>query len=325
MKLEQNDISMIFSSTEISDVFFTEYLSQANGDFVKVYLYILFLSKYNKDVKLNDLSKTLSLPLKTIQDALKYWEDAEVILKKNTGYLVNNLQEIELHKLYKPKLTSSAKDAEKTAQNQYRAKAIEAINTSFFQGIMSPSWYHDIDLWFKKYGFDEQVMIALFRYCFERSALHRNYIQAVADAWSKNKINTFSDLDLYYQKQEKFNKIKKAIAKKLGITRPLTQYEDAYIEKWTVDFNFPLEVIDLALKRTTSKANPSFDYIDKIMCDWHDRNLKTVAEVETFLSQMKTKAKNIKELEKKSYHNYEQRTYNDFDALYANTQQVQNN
>ena len=67
---------------------------------------------------------------------------------------------------------------------------------------MSPSWYSDIDLWFNKYGFDEQVMLALFRYCFERSALHRNYIQTVADAWNKNNIHTFSDLDLYYQKQE---------------------------------------------------------------------------------------------------------------------------
>lgn len=322
MKLEQNDLSMLFSTTEISDIFFTEYLSQANGDFIKVYLYILFLSKYNKDIKLNDLSKKLALPLKTIQDAIKYWEEAEVLVKKNTGYIVNNLQEIELHKLYKPKLSSSMKDIEKTAQNQYRAKAIDAINTSFFQGIMSPSWYNDIDLWFKKYNFDEQVMIALFRYCFERSALHRNYLQAVADAWHKNHISTFSDLDLYYQKQEKLNKIKKTIAKKLGIVRMLTQYEEAYIEKWIVDFSFPIEVIELALKKTTSKANPSFDYIDKILCDWNDRNLKTVSDVENFLSSMKEKSKNIKELEKKSYHNYDQRSYDNFDSLYANTKKT---
>ena len=145
MKLEQNDSSILFSTTEISDIFFTEYLSQANGDYIKVYLYILFLSKYGKDVRLNDLSKKLALPLKTIQDALKYWEDAEVIIKKNTGYIVNSLQEIELHKLYKPKLSSVA-NLEKNSQNQYRAKAIEDINISFFQGVMSPSWYNDIDL-----------------------------------------------------------------------------------------------------------------------------------------------------------------------------------
>ena len=74
MKLEQNDSSLIFSITSIPDVFFTEYLSQASGDFVKVYLYLYFLSKYNKEVKINDLSKKLELPLKTIQDAVKYWK-----------------------------------------------------------------------------------------------------------------------------------------------------------------------------------------------------------------------------------------------------------
>ncbi len=319
MKLEQPDVSMLFSNTEISDVFFTEYLSQASGDFVKVYLYIVFLSKYGKDIKLNDLSKKLSLPLKTIQDALKYWEDFGVITKKNTGYIVNNLQEIELHKLYKPKL-SSISNTEKNLQNQYRAKAIEAINTSFFQGIMSPSWYNDIDLWFKKYGFDEQVMLALFRYCFERSALHRNYIQTVAEAWAKNNIHTFSDLDLYYEKQEKFNVLKKTISKKLGLSRLLTQYEEAYIEKWTVDFGYSLDVIELALRKTTSKSNFSFDYIDKILSDWHDHNLKTPNEIEKFLSDMKQKNTSIKNLEKKSFQNYEQRKYNNFDSLYANTQ-----
>lgn len=321
MKLEQNDLSMIFSTTEISDVFFTEYLSQANGDYIKVYLYILFLSKYGKDVKVNDLSKKLSLSFKTIQDALKYWEDAEVLIKKNTGYIVNNLQEIELHKLYKPKLSSIA-DLEKNSQNQYRAKAIEDINNSFFQGVMSPSWYNDIDLWFKKYGFDEQVMIALFRYCFERSALHRNYIQAVADAWHKNNIKTWEDLDLYYQKQEKLNVIKKSIAKKLGFNRTLTQYEEAYIEKWIVDFSYSLDIIEIALKKTTSKSNPSFDYIDKIISDWHDRNLKTVNDVQNFLEQMKIKKADIKNLEKKSYNNYEQRKYDNFDNLYANVQKA---
>ena len=48
MKLEQNDSSLIFSTTSIPDVFFTEYLSQANGDYIKVYLYIYFLSNIIK-------------------------------------------------------------------------------------------------------------------------------------------------------------------------------------------------------------------------------------------------------------------------------------
>ena len=243
MKLELNDKSVFFSSTEIPDVFFTEYLSCANGDFVKVYLYILFLSKYDKDIKINDLSKRLALPLKTIQEAFKYWEEAGVLVKKHTGYVLVNLQEVELLKLYSPKLTSSPEDLQKNVKNQYRAKAIENINNQFFQGIMSPSWYSDIDMWFKKYNFDEQVMLALFNYCFDHSALHRNYIQVVADSWYKNNIRSFSDLDKYYEKQEKIVSLKKSIIKKLGLNRNLTVYEDAYVEKWAIDYGYsPLRI-----------------------------------------------------------------------------------
>ena len=319
MKLEQNDLPLLFSNTNIPDIFFTEYLSQSNSDYIKVYLFMVFLSKYNKDIKINDLSKKLGLAFNVIQDAVKYWEELGLITKKNTGYIINNLQELELHKLYKPKVSLSTADIEKNTQSQIRAKAVENINTSFFQGMMSPSWYSDIDIWFKKYCFDEQVMIALFRYCFEKSALHRNYVQVVADAWFKNNIKTFNDLDDYFHKQENLNKMKKQIAKKLGISRPLTQYEEAYIEKWIIDFGYDLSVIEIALKRTTSKSNPTFDYIDKLICDWKERGLKTADEVNKFLLEFKQKQKNIKELEKKTnYNNHSQRNYDNLDALYAN-------
>lgn len=319
MKLEQSDLSLLFSSTNLPDIFFTEYLSQISGDALKVYLYITFLSKYNKDIRLNDLSKKLELPLKTIQESIKYLEEQSLITKKNTGYIINNIQEIELHKLYTPKVTSSPEELEKIAQNKQRAKAIDSINNQFFQGIMSPSWYSDIDLWFKKYSFDEEVMIALFQYCFNRSALHRNYIQAVAEAWFKNNIKTYNDLDKYYEKQEKLNTLQKTISKKLGITRHLSQYEEGYIEKWNIDYGYNLDIIEIALKKTTSKSNPNFDYLDKLLTDWHDRNLKTSNDIQSFLTQLKEKNKNIKTLEKNNgYSNYDQRNYSDLNNFYAN-------
>lgn len=325
MKLEQSDLSLLFSSTNLPDIFFTEYLSQISGDALKVYLYMTFLAKYNKDIRLNDLSKKLELPLKTIQDSIKYLEEQTLITRKNTGYILNNIQEIELHKLYNPKVTSSPEELEKISQNKHRAKAIDSINNQFFQGIMSPSWYSDIDLWFKKYSFDEEVMIALFQYCFNRSALHRNYIQTVAEAWFKNDIKTYNDLDKYYQKQEKLNTLQKTISKKLGLTRHLSQYEEGYIEKWNIDYGYNLDVIELALKKTTSKANPNFDYLDKLLTDWHDRNFKTTNDVQNFLLQMKEKNKTIKTLEKNTgYSNYDQRNYNDLNNFYANNTKLDN-
>ncbi len=319
MKLESSDLSSLFSNTLIPDIFFSEYLSEASGDFIKVYLYMLFLSKYDKDIKINDLSKKLVLPVKTIQDAVKYWEDKCLITKKNTGYIVNSIQEIELHKLYKPKTALSAEQLQKSAENQKRAKAIDFINNKYFSGLMPTTWYPEIELWFKKYGFDEEVMIALFGYCFDMSALHKNYVQAVAEAWSKNNIKNFNDLDLYYEKQEKLKVIAKTISKKLGLSRSLTQYEYAYIEKWVMDYGYSLDIIEIALKKTTSKANPNFDYLDKLLSDWHDRGFKTTNDIQAFLSEMKEKNKNVKQLEKTTgYNKYEQRTYDNLDNLYAN-------
>lgn len=319
MKLEQSDKNFLFSETKLPDVFFTEYMSQANGDYIKVYLYIVFLSKYNKEVKINDVSKTLNIPFKTIQEAIAYWEEQEVLIKKNNGYIVVDLQEKELNKLYSPRLTSSPEAALSNAKNQYRAKAIEDINNTCFQGMMSPSWYNDIDLWFNKYGFDEPVMIALFSYCLERSALHRNYIQAVAEGWHKNNIKTYTDLENYYAKQEKLSLIKKQISKKLGLSRPLTQYESAYIEKWVVDYSYTMDIIEIALKKTTSKSNFNFDYLDKLISNWHEHNLHTTTDVNNYLAQMKIQNQNKKTLEKQTnYKSFEQRTYNDLDSLYAN-------
>ena len=310
MKLEKNEKSLIFSSTEIPDVFFTEYMCEANGDCIKVYLCMVFLSKFDKDIKLNDLSKKLNIPLNNIQAALAFWEEKGVLTKKVNGYILNDLQEIELHKLYAPNLTLSAEDVKKNEDSKYRAKAIECINNMYFQGVMSPAWYSDIDLWFKKYEFDEQVMISLFDYCFNKSALHKNYVKAVADAWNKSNVKTYEDLEAYSAKQEKLAKIKKEIAKKLGRFNPLTQFEEAFIEKWLLDYNYDLKIINIALKKTTSKANPSFDYLDKLISDWHDRNLKTEEDVNNFLAEMKQKKKNVKQLEKQTnYNHYEQRNY----------------
>ena len=229
------------------------------------------------------------------------------------------MQEQTLNKLYKPNLTMSPEKVADVAKNKARAKVIDHINNAYFQGIMGPSWYNDIDLWFTKYNFDDQVMIALFDYCFKRSALHQKYVQKVAEAWGNNKIETWNDLDLYYQKQEKLMKIKKAIAKKLG-KQSLTQYEEAYIEKWVIDFGYDLNVIEIALKRTLFKANPTFEYFNNIITDWHDRNLKNPDEILAFIEQRNKQKKDTKKLEKQvAKASFDQRQYDNLAFLYANS------
>ena len=158
----------------------------------------------------------MALPLKDINDAFTYLEENGFIIRKENGFIISNLQEQTLNKLYKPNLTMSPEKVADIAKNKARAKIIEHINNTYFSGIMGPSWYNNIDIWLTKYNFDDQVLISLFDYCFRRSELNMKYVQTVAEAWGINKIQTWEDLDSYYQKQDALVKIKKTIAKKLG-------------------------------------------------------------------------------------------------------------
>lgn len=319
MKLTQSDLPLLFSETVIPDIFFAEYLSQMPATSVKVYLYIIFLSKYEKDAKLNDLSKNLALPLKDINDAFTYLEENGFIIRKENGFIISNLQEQTLNKLYKPNLTMSPEKVADIAKNKARAKIIEHINNTYFSGIMGPSWYNNIDIWLTKYNFDDQVLISLFDYCFRRSALNMKYVQTVAEAWGSNKIQTWEDLDSYYQKQDALVKIKKTIAKKLG-KQTLTQYEEAYIEKWLLDYGYNLDIIEIALKRSVYKSNPTFEYFNNIITNWHERGLKTPEEVYAFIEQREKQRKDTKQLEKQvNKASYEQRQYTNLSFLYANS------
>lgn len=327
MNFEKN-WSTLFEDINIPELFVSNHLTNANGDYVKLYLYCMFISKHNGDISPLDLSKKLSLPLSTVEQGLKYWEENGVMTRKQKNYILNDLKQQEIGKLYTPKLTSLPEDAVKnTSKNVQRTKIVNAINSMFFQGVMSPTWYTDIDTLFAKYKFEEDVVYSLFQYCFDRQALHRKYLFTVADAWAQSGIVTMEDVDNYYSQFEKTNQMKKSIGKKLGFVRNLSEYEEAYVNKWVNDFNYPLDIIEIALKKTTSKTNPSFDYIDKILTDWHERKLNSVSDINEFLKTQREKQKEFKQLDLTSaqsgkaiqkYHNNVNSQLTDLSQFYAN-------
>lgn len=303
----------------IPDIFFAEYLNNMPGDYLKIYLYLIFLSKYNGEININDLSKKLVLSIKTINDGMNYLEKEGFILRNETGFMIVNLQDKTLNNLYTLRIESSSEKIKENAKNKERIKLVQYLNNKYFQGVMGPTWYTDIDTWMDKFGFDEQVMISLFDYCYRKSALHKNYVQAVADVWKLNNVRTIEDLENYYKKQEKFMTIKKEIAKKLGRRSGLTQYEEAYIETWINEYKYELPIIEIALKRTTLNSAPSFEYINNVIKDWHERNLTTPEQINEFLETRKNQKKTTKEIQKKvKKESFEQRAYSNLSFLYAN-------
>lgn len=316
------NLSLLYSDTQVPDVFITEYLPSLDGDFVKVYVYCVFLGKRGKQASATDIAKKLEMEPVRVKDALTCLEGLGVITRNNNGMNLADLKEKEIKKLYRLKTTSTPEEAALSSErNKKRNKFISSINNAFFQGVMSPSWYTDIDAWFDKYQFEEDVMYALFKHCYDYKGLSRQYIAKVADNWHNKNIKNSFDLDKYSIEAQMLKDIRGKIMKKLRKQGYLTEYEEAYVEKWVIEFGYDFEIIELALKRTTSAVNPSFEYINKILTDWHKKGYKTKDEITAAEGARKANSGN-KSIPKESAipqkGNFEQRKYDDeyFDNLY---------
>jgi DnaD/phage-associated family protein len=312
--------SILYSDTMVPDIFINEYMPSMDGDTVKIYLHCMFLSKHNKSVTVKDLSKKLTIDLEKVKAGLVYLESKGIISRKEntaSGIMMNDLKAIEIARHYRLKTTSTPEEAITSSdRNKLRNETVSAIIKKFFQGIIPPSWYTDIDNWFNKYQFEEDVMFSLFQYCYDQAGLSKNYMEKVAQGWASKGIKSGIDLDNYFHEYQRFKDLKGKIIKKLRLTRNLTEYEDNYLEKWVYEYKFDYSVIEIALKKTTGKANPTFNYLDSLIKSWYEKGCRNADEVNAHENKRQSQnnsqsGKMRSTVPQKS--NYQQRQYSDDD------------
>ena len=322
--VEKNKIEL--SDVLIPDLFITNYMMGLDEHSLKIYMYMKFMAKNRIDLKDEQIIKKVGISKVEYEKALKVLEAEELIIKIEDGYNLVDIKEQEFNKTYIPKLKPKL-DSNKTALEKKRIAAASAINETFFQGIMTLGWYVDISTLFEKYMFDEDVMIALFQYCQERNALRKNYVFKVAETWYKGNVKTFEQLEDYLESQDRMNKIKTKIKKALRLTRNFTEYEEEYINKWINEYKYEFDVIDIALKKTVQKmTNPTINYTNAIITNWHEKGYKTLAEVLEENSKITKQMISTKTQERKKtdtntnlkHKNYEQRKYDDLESYYDN-------
>jgi len=139
------------------------------------------------------------------------------------------------------------------------------------------------------------------------------------NGWSKSKIKTYEELEDYFSKQEKINGLKKEITSKLGIYRQLNAFEEEYILKWTDEYGYNMDIIELALKRSVLKSNAGFKYYDDILSDWHVKGLTTPEQVNAYTASIvekKSRTKQVQNLTKQF--EFTQSTFDNFENLYDN-------
>lgn len=319
MKFIQKN-KMELCDTPVADLFILNNMFSLEAVDIKLYLYMLFLSKSGTEIDKPNLAKKLCVSEQEINFALDRLQAEELIIKSSQGFLITDLKENEVNKTYIPKLEPKINRVQSELERK-RIAAAEAINESFFQGIMSLGWYTDIGTLFKNYNFSEEVMIALFHYCQERNALNKKYVYAVAENWYNGGVKTFEQLEEFLESYECLQKIKQKIVKALRLNRNITKYEEQYINTWVKDYNYDFAMIEEALKRTVTIANPTISYINGILSNWHKKGFKTVKDLDNDnkTTEEKSKQYNKNTLKEKSkYQSYEQRSYTDLESFYDN-------
>lgn len=318
--------TLLYSDTVIPDIFISEYLPNLDGDSLKLYLYCAFLAKDKKAVELCDLSKKFNMPERNIRDHLNNLQSLGLIIQGENSIVINDLKERAVLANYRLKQSSDPNKCVLSTLNKRRNKVIKSINNKFFQGVMSPSWYTDIDSWFENFKFEDDAMYMLFQHCYDRGALQRNYVFKVAQTWYNKGITTSLDVENYYEEYQKIKDIGYKIRKKLNRKTPFTEYDDKLVEKWITEYNYDFEIIDIALQKTTGTFNPSLNYIDTILKNWYKAGLKTKDAILAYNNS--SKEKYVKNKSQKAsgnpfitYKNFEHRNYtdSDFESFYHNS------
>lgn len=330
-------------NTIISNDFIDYYMPQANGDFVKVYLYILrCLASTQLDISISSIADALNLTEADIIRALNYWQEQQIISIQSIDI---NQHSIKLLLPQKPNNSHELKDStqknifeltfdEPNYSNQkpnYSPSEITKISneqTSLKQLFYITEKYigkklshSDLSIlvslndWLKL-PFD--VIEFLIEYCVSNNHKSMRYIEKVAISWVEEGITT---LDAAKQNIQVFNKKYFAIMKSLGLNnRNPTSSEIKYMKKWLNDFGFELNIIQEACSRTIKHIHqPSFKYVDSILSSWYRQNVKKIEDVHN-IDIVFTNSKNLKrnisptKRPTNKFINYDQREY-DFEEL----------
>ena len=312
---------MQLGDVQVPDLFILNYISTLEGTDIKIYLSLLYNQKYDMEFDIPLLSKKICITEQEVKMSLERLQTEGLIIKTGTGYQLVDLKEVEINKTYIPKMEPKVNRVQ-TELEKKRIAAAEAINESFFQGIMSLGWYTDIATLFKNYSFSGEVMIALFQYCQERKALNKKYVYAVAENWYNGGVKTFEQLEEFLEDYDEIQKIKQKIVKSLRLNRNLTKYEEQYVNTWIKEYKYSFEMIEEALKKTVCVASPSISYINGIINNWYKKGFKTIEDIRSESQNVKKEPAKKKVDEKSNaptkFQNYDQRNYDDLESFYDN-------
>ena len=332
--------------TVLANVFLDEYMPKANGEFVKIYLYLLRASGAGAGLSLSAIADRMNCTENDVLRALRYWNEAGVL-------------HIEFREDGKPERitiinfcgpAAQSCEPKKAAETPKEAPAVPESPGSLTNGRISELSSKDevqeflfiaeqymgrpltktelekLLFFYDGLHFPAELIDFLLEHCISRGHKSIRYIEKVALAWDKEGIRSAEAArDYVSNNRREYYDVMKA----LGITnRALTPADISIMDKWMKDWAFPREIILEACRRAVLKtSSPTLAYTDGILAGWHEQGAATMEEIDRLDSlhemtadrrknETRTPAQKPRKKPAGNFYNFEQRSY-DYKKLEA--------
>ena len=325
-------------------VFIDKYMANANGEFVKVYLFLLRCmgSTATSECSISAIADHFNYTEKDILRALKYWEKVGVLtielngeneltglcFKDLTGGVQHQIEPV--HETKNPsvastKTASKEKKATSSSKREYTLDEVKAfyendeitellfIIETYLKHPLSSTEMNTVFYWYDGLKFPAEVIEYLVEYCITNGHSSLRYMDKVALGWAENGIDTIEKAKEHVSIR---SKAYYSIMKAFGINgRNLADSEMTFVNKWSKEYNFDLELILEACRRTISATQkPSFEYADSILTNWYNNHVHTLKDVatldETFNKKKQTTSvQNTTTVKRNKFNNFHQRKY----------------
>ncbi len=302
--------------SSISNFFIDYYMTDANGEFVKVYLYLVRLLSNSPKISIAEIADHFNLTEKDICRAIKYWISRDVLKLNYDGR--GKLNGIVLLPLHNPnselveqetdiisilrdddepnvipmpeiktesielsvpsKVTFSKDEINELEKDEDWSDILYFVETIFGKPVSSKDLQTLLYI-YESLDFNVDLFEYLIEYCATMGKKNCRYMEAVAIAWYKDGIKTKQDA----KKQSSLTTgIAKTVFKALGIrSRVPTSIELAYITTWNKDFGFSEDIIKTACEKAIA-SNPNsvnFAYINAILENWNKNGVSTQDDI----------------------------------------------
>lgn len=319
--------SFRMEATLVANEFVDRYMAAANGEYVKVYLYLL--RHQQETVDISRIADALDHTESDVRRALAYWEKLGVLRteKENKTVVIRGEGEEGQEADARTPLEEAqpamrmASGRPHYSQDQVNGLADDGdftqllyIAQKYMNKVFTARECEVFAYLYDGLHMSAELLEYLVEHCVQGGHTSIRYIETVGLNWQERGLNTVEAARAY---ASGFTKDSFAVMRCFGLTdRKPGDAEKKMIEKWFSQYGFTRELVLEACNRTMEATHsPSFRYVDKILAEWKKAGVRTMQDV-AVLDGKRQEKKGTPPPKKtvNQFHNFEQRS-TDYDAM----------